>query len=188
MIVGNTSTFAIESQMAQAFERLSFRALGSFTILIDGHRYGVYEPDATLLAVSFDEVQRRIRHRGNHVTPFTDGDPGSVADAFRAAIYGEEYGSPYPGITAQEFANITHSSQITWAPDGDEAFDDGSYVLQFDSDGRVRLIGFKTGVNGRYDPSTLKDLWLESDQFYGVLHRWRADFLAEWKSSPKVKD
>lgn len=51
MIVGNPSTFAIESQITRAFERLSFRAPGSFTILVDGFRYGVYEPDATLLAV-----------------------------------------------------------------------------------------------------------------------------------------
>ena len=29
------------------------------------------------------------------------------------------------------------------APDGDEAFDDGSYVLQFDVGDRVRLIAFK---------------------------------------------
>jgi hypothetical protein len=52
----------------------------------------------------------------------------------------------------------------------------------------VRLVAFKTRQDGRYDPPTLKDLWLESDQFYGVLHRWQADFLAEWESLPKAED
>jgi hypothetical protein len=188
MIVGNPSQFAIESQTTQAYERLSSRALGSFTILIQGFRYGVYEPDATLLAVSVDEVQRRISRRGSHITPFTDAEPGVIADAYRAAVYGEEYGCPYPGITLEDFASHIFSSRITWAPDGDEAFDDGSYVLQFDADTRVRLIGFKTGPDGWCDPSTLKDVWLEGDQFYGVLHRWHVDFLAKWESLPKIKD
>jgi len=188
MIVGNPSTFAIESQITQAFERLGSRALGSFTILIEGFRYGVYEPDATLLAVSFDEVQRRITRRGSHITPFTDAEAGVIADAYRAAVYGEQYGSSYPGISLEDFAFSVFSSRITWAPDGDEAFDDGSYVLQFDADTRVRLIGFRTRPDGRYDSSTLKDVWLEGEQFYGVLHRWHASFLAEWESFSKVKD
>ena len=188
MIVGNPSTFALESRVNKAFERMSFRALGSFTILIDGQRYGVHEPNATLLAVSLDEVQRRIHRRGTHLTPFTHADPGVIADAFRAAIYGKEYGTPYPGMTLEDLANIVYSSRITWAPDGDQAFDDGSYVLQFDSDHRVRLVAFKTRQDGHYDPPTLKDLWLESEQFYGVLHRWHADFLAESESLPKVSD
>jgi hypothetical protein len=188
MIIGNPSIFALESHIEEAFERPSSRPLGSFTILVDGYRYGVYEPNATLLAVSFEEVQRRIDRRGTHLTPISHAGAGLIADAFRAAIYGEEYGSPYPGMTSEDFADIVHSSRIDWAPDGDEAFDDGSYVLQFDSENRVRLIAFKTRPDGRFDPSTLKDLWIESEQFYDVLHRWQADFLAEWESLPKVKD
>jgi Immunity protein 42 len=188
MIVGNPSTFAIESQIEKAFERVGSRALGFFNILIADYRYGVHGPDATLLAVSFDEVQRRISRRGRHITPFTEADPGVIADAFRAAIYGKEYGSPFPQMALEDFADIVHSSRIEWAPDGDEAFDDSSYVLQFDTGNRVRLIGFRTKPDGRYDHSTLKDLWLESEEFYGVLHRWHSDFLAEWESLPKVRD
>jgi len=188
VITGNPSIFAIESKISQAFERLSSLGLGSFTIRIKGFRYGVYEPDATLLGCSLDEVQRRLRDRGNHVTPFTDGHAGSIADAFRQSIYGEAYGTSYLGMSTEEFAEITRLSRITWAPDGDEAFDDSSYVLQFDSDEQVRLVAFKLGAEGRYDPSTLADLWIESDQFYEVLRRWSQDVLAEWKSLPKVKD
>lgn len=188
MITGNPSIFAIESQISQAFERPSSLGLGSFTIWIKGFRYGVYEPDATILSCSLDGVRRRLRDRGNHVTPFTDGHAGSIADAFRQSIYGEAYGSSYPGMNPEEFAELTRLSRITWAPDGDEAFDDSSYVLQFNSDEHVRLVAFELGADGRYDPSTLADLWIESDQFYEVLRRWTQDFLAEWKSLPKVKD
>jgi hypothetical protein len=43
--------------------------------------------------------------------------------------------------------DMIYSRHILWAPDGDAAFDDGSYILQFDVDERVRLIAFK----GRQD-------------------------------------
>jgi hypothetical protein len=77
---------------------------------------------------------------------------------------------------------------LVWAPDGDEAFDDGSYVLQFDVENRVRLIGFKSDDTDRYDPATLKDIWLSSDDFYSVLSRWRDAFEAEWETAPKIRD
>ena len=68
MITGNPSIFAIEPEISQAFERLSSLGLGSFTIRIKSLRYGRYEPNATLLGCSPDEVQRRLRDRRNHVT------------------------------------------------------------------------------------------------------------------------
>ena len=72
MITGNINTFAIESIITQAYERLSFRALGCFVIHIEGLRYGVYETDASMLACSYDEVKRRLADRGSHIaTLFT---------------------------------------------------------------------------------------------------------------------
>ena len=140
MIIGDQSTVAIESHVSQAFHRLSFRALGSFTIHVDGLRFGVSDPDATMMALSLEEVERRIRDRGTHITPFTNGGAGTIADAYRYAFYGEEYGSGYPGMTVQTFASAIRSGHIQWAPDGDEAFDDSSYILQFDDGDQVRLL------------------------------------------------
>jgi hypothetical protein len=57
MICGDPSTFAIESNISRAFHRLSSRALGRFTVHLRGRRYGVFEPDATLLACSLDEIK-----------------------------------------------------------------------------------------------------------------------------------
>jgi Immunity protein 42 len=187
MLVGNPSIFALESKITKAFERPSQLALGFFTILIKGERYGVHEPDATLLAVSFDEVCRRLHGRGTHLAPFCDANSGVIAHAYRAAIYGKEFGTPYPDMTPNDFATSINRSRIGWAPDGDEAFDDGSYVLQFDTQDRVRLIAFKTRPDGRYDPETMNDLYLSSDEFYGVLQCWQAEFLSEWKALPKEK-
>src|SRR5882762_10341514 len=56
MTAGQTSIFAVESEITQAFERPSLRGLGFFVIHIMGRCYGIKYPDATMLANSFDEV------------------------------------------------------------------------------------------------------------------------------------
>jgi len=49
----------------------------------------------------------------------------------------------------------------------------------------VRLIGFKHDGE-RHIPATLREVWLESSQFYEVLCQWRDRILAEWLAAPKV--
>ncbi len=77
-----------------------------------------------------------------------------------------------------------------WAPNGDEAFDAGSRVLQFDIGGRVRLIAYtELPKDGDYchDPNTIRDVWLSSDRFYAILSEWLAAFDSEWHSAPKAE-
>lgn len=170
MIVGDRSTFAVESAITKAYARLSFRALGFFVIYVGGRRYGVYKPDATLLACSFDEVGNRIARRGEHAAPFAaELDAGKIADAVRNAIYAEKPDESFFGNPRSEFRDLIYSNHLLWAPDGDEAFDDGSYVLQFDVEDRVRLIAFKTDEGYRHDPKTLSAVWLAADDFYQIL-------------------
>jgi len=73
-----------------------------------------------------------------------------------------------------------------WAPDDDEAFDDGSYVLQFDVEGRVRVIAFRSTEDYVHDPATLSDVWLPIQGFYGVLSQWRDASVREWAALPKL--
>ena len=189
MIIGNPSVFAIESSITLAYERLSFRALGFFVIHAGGRRYGRHSSDSTMLACSYDEVERRVALRGNHTVPFaSEPDAGQIADAFRNALYAEKQQQSHFGIPLAEFSHMIRSKRIMWAPDGDEAFDDGSYVLQFDVQDHVRLIAFKCGQDGLHDPSTMGDVWLAADDFYCVLQHWHEAFAAEWASTPKVSD
>jgi hypothetical protein len=189
MISGDPSVFAIESGITQAYRRLSARALGFFVIYVAGERYGVFEPDATMLACSLDEVARRLAGRGTHTVPFgAEAEAGAIADAFRLACYADVEDQVYFGIPEREFRDLMYSKEIVWAPDGDEAFDDRSCVLQFDSESDVRLIAFRTAESGLHDPATLKDQWLDGEQFYAVLREWRDAFEAEWASLPKVAD
>jgi hypothetical protein len=187
MMIGNPTIFAIESEITRAYERLGFRALGFFVLHVGGRRYGVYKPDATMLANSFDEVQERIAFCYKHTAPFAmEPDAGAIADAFRNAIYADEQQESFFGMPLAEFSKFFYMpSNVMWAPDGDEAFDDGSYVLQFDVESRVRLIAFKSDEGYSHDPNTLSDIWLPADGFYNILREWRDAFEAEWVSAPK---
>jgi len=149
MTIGNPSDFAIESSITRAYARLSFRALGYFVIHIAGCRYGVHASDATMLACSLKEVDARISRRGTHAAPFATEFGGRIADALHVAIYApEEEDKKVFGMSQVELCDFTYSRHLIWAPDGDEAFDDGSSVLQFDVGDRVRLINRQVYVNG----------------------------------------
>ena len=142
-----------------------------------------------MLACSFDQVERRIAHRGEHRASFAhEKDAGAIADAFRNAAYGDEPAESYFGIPLEEFRRLFHreSSDLMWAPDGDEAFDDGSYVLHFDIEDRVRLIAFRSSEGYVHDPATLSDVWLPAAAFYEVLGQWHEAFDGEWTATPRI--
>ena len=95
----------------------------------------------------------------------------------------------YFGIPLPDFRSLFYSTSKDrmWAPDGDQAFDDGSYVLQFDVNERVRVIAFRGGKGYRHAPDTLSDVWLPIDDFYGILQHWHDAFETEWARTPKRK-
>ena len=188
MIIGDPKIFAIESGISIAYEELGARALGFFVIHLGGHCYGVREPDATWMASSFDEVERRLVQRGMHTAPFaSEPEAGKIADAFGDAIYAPDKESDLLlNIPQPEFSNFIYANKLQWAPDGDEAFDDGSCVLHFDVEARVRLIGFKCAKDEyHHAPDTLNDVWLDADKFYEILKAWLGAFEAERLAAPK---
>jgi hypothetical protein len=191
MIIGDPSKFAIESDITRAVP-VDDRSLASgfFVLHIEGRCYGVREPDATLLGCSIDEVENRSARRGQHTAPFAqEVDAGEIADAFRDAIYApDQEERQFFGIPYAEFGDLISSRHIDWAPDGDEAFDDGSYVLHFDVGDRVRLIAFRNQVDGyHHDPSTLRDIWINANEFYAILDQWLIAFEAAWCAAQNKK-
>ena len=190
MLCGNPATFAIESTITKAYERLGFRGLGYFVIHINGQRYGVREPEATMLACSFDAVNERLRSRGKHTATFDKREAGLIANAYRHAIYAPDYESDlFFARTDLKRDDVLSEHDITWAPDGDEAFDDWSFVLQFDVENKVRLIGFKSSEEGyNFAEGTLTDLWISAADFYSILQEWRDAFEAEWQKMPKTDE
>jgi hypothetical protein len=181
LTVGDPSIFAIESCVNVQYESLSQRALGFFVIHVNGLSFGVRSPQATLLACSFDSVQRRINRRGQHVASFGNNiDATQLAKAVITAVYYEELiGNEFFKMSTKEFVNVIVANELLWAPDGDEAFDDGSHVLHFDVGDMVRLIAFKNPVNLANGISILTEVWLKSVDFYHVLEEWLQKFESE---------
>lgn len=191
MVVGNKSQIAVESSITRAYHRPSLRALGYFVIHITGQRYGIVSPDATMLGCSFDEVKERLTRRGTHNAPFAmEPNAKMIAEAVSIAIYSEEQRDEgFFGMTRSEFCDIVHTNRIIWAPDGDEAFDDGSHVLHFDVGNRVRLIGFKRDGNDiDQEYRCLTDLWVAAEEYYQILQHWHDLFESEWRAAPKWED
>ena len=188
MIVGNPSHFALESEITHAYERLSLRALGFFVIHVGGKCYGVRTWDATMLSNAVDGVAKRIAMRGSHTAPtIASVDAETLAVAFSRATYLEhDENESFLGMRDSDFVRLLHSTGLVWAPDGEEGFDDGSCVLQFDVADKVRLIAFTRSSNPVLDPASLHDIWLSSEEFYAILHRWHERFVEEWAASPKV--
>ncbi|HTI70624.1 MAG TPA: Imm42 family immunity protein [Candidatus Limnocylindria bacterium] len=173
--LGNPSSFGLECGLSEAFEQLGFKALGYFLIHLGGMQYGVCQPDATMLACSVDAIGEIKKRRGTHAAPFsTAASASDIADALIQSTYAQnpDTGMAF-GFSLSEFKEAIHEANLHWAPDGDQAFDDGSHLLQFDVADKVRLIGFKTLENYRHDPRTLRDIWLDADLFYAIL----AEFL-----------
>jgi hypothetical protein len=186
-LVGNPAAFAVESSITEAYETPSLVGLGAFLVHVGGHCYGRRAQDSTHLAHPLDGIKRRIEDRGRHVAPFSQHrSAAEIAHAFRNAVYAEQQDPDYFGLAPAGFEALIVSNQVEdWNPDA--AFDDGSHILQFDVDDRVRLIAYKSWtLNDDFDPATLQDVWLPSDVFYATLQRWHDVFCAEWSAAPTV--
>ena len=182
MITGSPQFFAIESQICQVSLRPGLMGLGFFVIHLLGNVYGVREPDATALACSYDSVGTILEQRGLHeVTLLQEVDAHAIAEAFRMVHYfPDQEDCLFFGMKGGDFSDLINEKQVVWAPDGDEAFDDSSYVLQFDVGNRVRLIAFKAAMEHPvYNRSTLREVWLPAEDFYGLLQDWRLQFEEE---------
>lgn len=182
MIFGN-DIFSIESNITEAYIDPGIRGVGYFTISLFKMRYGVYEKDATCLACSFDSIQERIKMKGTHVSyeHFMQGDALEIGKAVRASLYEEvDEENTFFGIAADNIRNSIYEKQLLMAPDGDSAFDDSSYILHFDLDEDVRLIGFKCQDGGQIATETLRDVHIPAVVFYSILSDWRDAFMEEW--------
>ena len=157
-------------------------ALGAFVLHIGGRTFGVDQSDATVLGCSLDEVRLRIQRRGKHLLPILTGVCAvDVAQAYLDALY---LGTPrleYFGLSKAEFADVLQSSGAIWAPDGDEAFDDGSHVLQFDVGNLVRIIAFVNMEVADDRSRSVCEEWMDAELFYGILSAWEHLFDIECK-------
>jgi hypothetical protein len=190
VVIGDPSVFALESEITRAFEPLSLCALGFFVIHVMGEIYGFREPGATILGTAINDIGARIARRGTHKPPFPmNANADEIAVAVRRSIYADcNEKELFFGLSQDYFAKTICSCGLLWAPDGEEGFDDDSYVLHLEDENQVRLVAFKSAQDYQIDPASLRDVWLPPDSFYSILQNWHDTFMVEWKSLPKVAD
>lgn len=181
MIVGDTSKFAIESEISVAFPEVHKIALGFFILHLANKSYGVRQADASFLACSLQAVRQRIANRGNHESFLAVvDDSAAIVDAVLGCLYSlTRQGDIFFGLSCQDFRTHIYSKNLIWAPDGDAAFDDGSFVLQFDIDGHIRLIGFSQGDAANMLPYDIADLTMGAQEYYALLEDWALHFEIE---------
>jgi hypothetical protein len=171
--LGNTNEFALDWGLSKAFPSESQWAIGYFTIHLNGQCFGVEAADATMLAVSYDQNCKRLRERGTHLAPFSSRGANDIAKAVVTACYSEvKYGERFFGLSEGDLKSFVYEKDILWAPDGDEAFDDGSHVLQFDIGNQVRLIGFVNKPTILETLQTIFEITIDAEQFYSTLQKW----------------
>jgi hypothetical protein len=171
-VVGDTSEFAVEWGLSEAFAQPGQWAIGYFVIYIKGKCFGVKTADATLLGCSFDELGDRLKRRGAHVAAISAYESSELVRVVKSIIYLETHtSSRFFGLSVEDWMAVLYEKYVLWAPDGDEAFDDGSHILHFDIDDHVRLIGFVNMETIEQTLQTIEDVTVEAQNFYSVLEQ-----------------
>jgi hypothetical protein len=188
--VGNDQ-FYLESFVDSYLPDIGQMAIGYFSISIDGRAYGVKRKDASLLACSYDAVVRRLKASDSHRLSFGDKHPAHfyVHELLRAHLGDSSYQRCFTDEEREEFVAKLFSHELWWAPDGDAAFDDGSYVIQMDYPNYVRVIGFKYLESQSETLASISELRMDSGEFYDVLEEWSGRFLEDWRENtpPNVR-
>jgi len=180
MLIGDPDIFAIESFVNKVYPNSSFLALGFFSIHVAGNVYGVRLPDASMLSCSFNAVRRRIERRGCHLLPCnSDLDALLIVEAVHNLIYSENPKSYVLGLPRENLIESLYGKEVLWAPDGDEAFDDGGHVLHIDYGDKVRIIAFLNNEKIESIKESVAEICLSSNEFYEILGRWRNFFEKE---------
>lgn len=190
MISGNKKVFAIKWDITEAYENQNQNqmALGYFVLYLSGKKFGVDEPDATMLACSFNEVKQRIARRGHHDADFAlDVESTQIAESVYESFYNSiNANDSYFGHPVSDFVNNVSDKRLLWVPDGDAAFDDGSYVIHIDCGNLVRLIAFRCDEYRKVESESLVEVLMESEIFYSTLEKWVKKFYLKWRHLNKT--
>ena len=190
-IIGDTSKFAIESGISQAFERRSFLALGFFLIHVGGVCYGVRDDQATMLSSPLQKLNRILRLRGLIQGPelFEQQTAAEIFELLDSVIFeGDQRKSCQLVQDSFDVADFLYSSHAAMHHGCDEAFDDGSVLYYFPFQNKVRIIAALSGEDTSRKLVSIRDIWITSDEFYGVIKDWRDFFQSEWLLSTKVPE
>lgn len=188
MIIGNPEVFALESEQTDLFEGGPWLSNGTFFLHIAGRRFGSDNRGNTNMSIVLWEIERRLNDRGEHNLDHLGAmDAATLASIFEDVVYRMEPQQQYEFMSASELGDALYTAGINWSYGMGEAFDDGSRILQTDVGDQVCVVGYRVDHANElgYQPDSLREQWLSSDEFYGLLEEWRQAFLREYDALPK---
>ena len=181
MLVGDVTRFAIETEISEIYASEPRDAAGYFILHVSRRCFGVNRPDATGMRFPLWYTQDRIRERGSHVLPGSEGlDAVFLIDIYLEVLWETPRLLPRaaPSLSEQDLARRFDSCVML----GDEAFDDGSYVFQIDVGDRARIIACMNAATEK--DRCVSEIWMPSDEFYNILDEWQRRFEHELRTTP----
>lgn len=174
MLFGNKEKFAIEFEVKEIYHDKRFIGDGFFVVYIDGFMYGRKEDDAT----SFGAIRGTLRESHDsffHLkNPFFHYKDFETCDKYYDCSY--RLVNRYTEDNLKDFRDVykigyEHNGErfiVSWAQ-MEEAFDDGSFVLQLNEGDSVRLLGFKTSDDETYNIENVHGAIIQKEKFSSII-------------------
>jgi hypothetical protein len=185
ILVGDVNIIAVESYVDQFLPAKGQLGVGYFIIHVAGRVFGVKDRRASVLGNSYYEVCERIGRRGKHDLSFSGQvDAKELSLSVLNILYDRGFKKfPLSTELETEMERVLYTSNIIWAPDGDEAFDDGSHVLQIDEGRHARVIALVNHETEDLTIDSIVELRISADEFYEILYSWSRKFEEEWRAN-----
>lgn len=178
MLFGDKKVFGIEFEVKELYHNKSFIGDGFFVVYIDGFMYGIREDDASSFGAILWTLKESCSSFIHMKNPFNNFEDFEICDKFYDANYRSE--NRYPEKTKMDYdctylvkpgcderdGNLANRFLIYWAQ-MEEAFDDGSFILQINEEKYIRILGFKASAN--YDVENVHSAKVPIEDFFSTL-------------------
>ena len=164
MVLGNTNRFAIEVNVNNLFHD-EYIGEGNFIVHINNFSYGLREEYATVYLCIIDILKNFHLEFKNTDLGLEKFSKNEIAMYHYMQKYGEVDSTEYDKFLLQKTQHLTE-----WLPES--AFDDGSHVLHFDVDEKVRLIGYKScSIDEHFcvEESSVNEIFIPRIEFAEIL-------------------
>lgn len=164
MIFGSKAIFAIEVEVNNCFYD-KFIGEGKFLVYIYDTAYGLDKNYATTFLCIMDDLRKFSQNSSNVDVDLSNYTAYEIAMCYYCQNYSEQDLSMYSDDLLRKSKKLE-----VWAPEA--AFDDGSYLIQFDNNGKTRLVAFKScskeGIC-TVKKKSVSEITLDSNEFKKIL-------------------
>lgn len=166
-MTGDVRTFAIDTALHPECLRTHQEAFGRHQLWVGGQVYGRHDEDASCLAATFDNTVRIFQERGSFELPGPISPIEALELAHKVIFLGDEL---LPMHLRPFINSCGYWSRRLLAPDGEEAFDDGAFVMPIEHRGDVIIAAAFSNAHGLIGP--ISEARMIADDFYQVLGGW----------------